>query len=341
MRVIRPIIFALAAIVFASDAPAQTQRGPTRCICGPWDHRILPAGSTCEQVCSGSTGSPSRAPSSAPSPTIDHEAERRAREAEAQAERDRQAAEDRQRKEEAERQARFIRDRDAAAGTLRGSIGTSAGANSTGGTQLRGSSSEVVGRQLRGTVSQPDVGGPQAAWKQLHCAASILSPALAKLKIDGTPGDPDYAEFRFLADEAANALNGQRLRVTCAPAPAMPQSTRPATDPAQQAQAQAQVVTKVRELATKLEDGRRKQEQAQATMRQANAPVSAADGAVASVVEEQRRINRARDQAGNEMARAQRDLNEGKRTTESATRELKKIQESVERVVTGERVVFE
>jgi hypothetical protein len=243
------------------------------------------------------------------------------------------AIEVQRKKEEAERQARFIRDRDAAVTTLRGSIGTSAAANSTGGAELRGSDTVAVGHQLRGAATQPDVGGRQAAWKQLHCAASILGPAIQALDLAGT-GKSDYKEFRFLADEAANALNGQRLKVSCAPAPAMPPSLGRARDPVRQAEGEQQLVAKVRDLGTKLEDARRKQSEAQATLR---GEAAANPGAPTSdVVEQQRRINRARDAAGNEMAKAQREFNEGKRSEESAKKELQKVQRVVENIEKGQ-----
>lgn len=253
-------------------------------------------------------------------------------------ERERQAAEEQSRKEDAERQAKFLRDRDAAAGTLRGSIGTSAGPNSSGGPQLRGSTEVAVGRQLRGAVAQPDLGGREAAWKQLHCAASILGPAIAALDLDSKSRKPDFNEFRFLADEAANALNGQKLRVSCAPAPAMPKYSGPAKEPARQALAEQRLVAKVLDLGTKLEDARRKQDEAQAKLRGDAAPK--VDPA-ADVIEQQRRINRARDAAGNEMAKAQRDFNEGKRSEESARKELKKIEQKVDSVVRGERLSWD
>ena len=79
--------------------------------------------------------------------------------------------------------------------------------------------------------------------------------------------------------------------------------------------------------------------QAQAKLRGDAAPK--ADPAIADVVEQQRRINRARDSAGNEMAKAQREFNQGKRSEEGAKKELQKIQEKVESVVKGERVTFD
>lgn len=304
------------------------------CAC-PGKHKALGPAKTCEEACfgrppasGGNTGNTGSTPSTVHAPSVDHEALRLAREAEEQA----KAEEARRRAEDAERQARFIRDRDAAAVTLRGSIGISAGANSNA-SELRGSDTVAVGRQLRGTAQQPDVSGRHAAWKQLHCAASILGPGISAAVKE------DYAESRFLLDEAANALNGQRLRVTCPPAPEMPRYSGPAIDPGRQAEVEKRLVEKARDLATKLEDARRKQSDAQAALRGPAAPK--VEAPTDNVVEQQRRINRARDDAANANAKAQRDFNEGKRSEESAKKELNKIQEKVESVVLGERITWD
>lgn len=94
----------------------------------------------CYRCGPGGCGSPG------PGPTIDHEAERRRQEAEA-AERQRKAEEERRRKEE-----EFRRERDAAAGTLKGSLAGAtpelkgvSGSDSNG---LKGVESQV-GRQLK------------------------------------------------------------------------------------------------------------------------------------------------------------------------------------------------
>jgi hypothetical protein len=87
-------------------------------------------------------------PSSSP-PGRDYGAEQREQEAaaaaeeqrrrDAELEQQRREAENKRRLEEIERQTQFLNDRDAAAGTLRGSTGTGTPVNGAGGTGLRGS----------------------------------------------------------------------------------------------------------------------------------------------------------------------------------------------------------
>ena len=84
-----------------------------------------------------------------PAPAVDYEAERRQQEAAAAAA---AAAAERRIKEEAERQAAFIRSRDEAASTLKGSIGTSSSPNNGG---LKGSSDYG----LKGAVSDHGLKG--------------------------------------------------------------------------------------------------------------------------------------------------------------------------------------
>ena len=176
----------------------------------------------------------------------DDGAARRAREAEAASAA--AAAAEQQRREEAERiernrlaeekrkkDAEFIRNRDATASTLRGAgIGTAVTPNDG----LRGSGGVDTGlRELRGgDRAARDLQGPQAAWKQLHCAASLSGYAMAALS-KPMPGDatknfqePDYQEFSFLAKEASNAFNGQALGVECPAAPPFPDSSGRAVD---------------------------------------------------------------------------------------------------------------
>jgi hypothetical protein len=162
----------------------------------------------------------------------DDGAARRAQEAAAEAERQRQEEADgiereRLAEEKRKKDAEFIRDRDATAHTLKGGvIGTTAAPNDGG---LKGSSTLDTGlRELRDSdrVAR-DVQGPQAAWKQLHCAAALSGYAFAALSKPAQGKaenfqDPDYQEFSFLAKEALNALNGQTLGVACPAAPPFP-----------------------------------------------------------------------------------------------------------------------
>lgn len=147
--------------------------GDGSCCPCPGQMQCLYPHSSCEAACglvseggSSSSGSSGR----------DYEAERRAQEQaeaarraeqerQAELERQRREAENKRRIEEAERQAKFLEDRDAAASTLRGSTGTSVSAGgglrgsaaTSGGTGLRGSSADTGLRGLRsGTTATPN-----------------------------------------------------------------------------------------------------------------------------------------------------------------------------------------
>lgn len=172
---------------------------------------------TLANPCTGGSGSSGGGGYSAPS--YDYEAERRQQEEQAaeaervrQEEVRRQEAEDRRRKEEAEKQAAFIRSRDEAARSLKGS-------SFSGG--LKGSSQlelKDAMRELKGSSQvSPDKSKQVVAWKQLHCAASIAGYALSALQTRG-----DYKEFGTLSTEALKALDGQRLNVECRSAPPFP-----------------------------------------------------------------------------------------------------------------------
>lgn len=88
------------------------------------------------------------------------EAERRAEEErQAELERQRREAENKRRIEEAERQAKFLEDRDAAASTLRGSTGTRASSSGAGEPVLRGSAATSGGTGLRGSSSDTGLRG--------------------------------------------------------------------------------------------------------------------------------------------------------------------------------------
>ncbi len=136
------------------------------------------AGSQRDAVCQGSCGGgcgPCPGSSSSGSSggydnsSYDYEAARRAQEqaeaarraeAEHQAELERQhrEAENKRLMEEAARQAEFIKDRDAAAGTLRGSTGTRAASGGFGEPVLRGSSADTGLRGLKsGNTTTPNL----------------------------------------------------------------------------------------------------------------------------------------------------------------------------------------
>jgi hypothetical protein len=143
------------------------------------------------------------------------EAEARARE---EAERDR-IAEAKRKKDKEEKDGKFIRDRDEAANTLKGSTGTTNpndfGLKGSGNYSLRDAVAEPG---LKGsTTSSPDPSKQAAAWRQLHCAAYIFGYALSALQTKDT-----YNEYGTLSVEAMKALDGKRPNVVCKPPPSVP-----------------------------------------------------------------------------------------------------------------------
>lgn len=167
------------------------------------------------------------------SPGNDGGAARRAQEAEAEHQRQ-QAEADRierdriakEKREKDEKDAKFISDRDEAARHLKGSSGFSTphlkGVSSS---ELKGSSNNPFGLKdavrdtgLKGSSTSREAQKKQvAAWKQVHCAASIAQYALAALQTKG-----DYDEFGSLSVEAFKAMDGQQTNVECKQAPAFP-----------------------------------------------------------------------------------------------------------------------
>lgn len=180
-----------------------------------------PSGTASNPVCiprsqagnssSGSGGTPSQ---SYGGPSAD-ELARQARERERQ-EQARRQEEARRQAEQAERQRRYTADRDAAAGTMKGGTGTPFfGAGSMKGAPPAGGAI----RELKPAAKVRDLGGAQAAWKQLNCAASLSGTAFASLH---RRTGPDYDEFSYMTREATNALNGDSLGVQCPASPTMP-----------------------------------------------------------------------------------------------------------------------
>lgn len=314
-------------------------------------------------------GSPCPGQSRPSTPAHDYEAERRRiedQERQRREEEDRQRqAEERQRKEEEAKQKKWEQERDEAGKTLRGSTGTPffSGAGELRGSagmgvttnELRGSSTGSSTQLPRDALREPglrdprsdrverDLGGRRAAWKQLHCAASILSPALLALRLDDPSRKPDYAEFRYLANEAINALNGQRLGVTCAQAPEFPRLSDGAPDMGRVINIATHTVERAQQLVGKLEEAQRKQQQATEAMSANRSTAGSAPqrSDVDQAGEAQRRINAARDAAGNEMARLQREFNERRKSEDEAKTGLKKIQDTVRKVVEGGELGFD
>lgn len=154
---------------------------------------------------------------------------RRAQEAEAE----RQAETRRAQEAEAERQRQFNRERDTASRELKGVGGGDLQLKGIGGStaffDIKGSASpgQAVGL-IKTDAPQGAVRDVDTAWKQIHCAAEIAGKALQKAKrlaaeVDlGTASAAELDEIRYLASESANALQGERLGVTCSPAPPAP-----------------------------------------------------------------------------------------------------------------------
>jgi hypothetical protein len=134
-------------------------------------------------------------------------------------ERARQAEETRRLREKQQHDA-FIKERDST--VLKGDTGTPVfgigGLKGVGSTDsgLKGISAAEPAKELR------DLSGPQAAWKQLNCAAAIAGNAIAALQsaIDGKTGERD--EFKYLSSESSRALAGEQLGVVCPAPPPLP-----------------------------------------------------------------------------------------------------------------------
>jgi hypothetical protein len=130
-------------------------------------------------------------------------------------ERARQAEATRLLKEQQQHDA-FIKERDST--VLKGDTGT----DFFGTRGLKGVGSADSG--LKGiSAAEPakehrDLAGPQAAWKQLNCAAAIAGSAILALQsaLDGKNDERD--EFKYLSNESSKALAGETLGVAC-PAP--------------------------------------------------------------------------------------------------------------------------
>ena len=297
-----------ATLWLPSDALAQI-RG--RCVPTPPCY----CSEECLRCGPGGCGSPGGS-----APTIDHEAERRARE-----EADRQREENERRELErrkAEQQMQFEHDRDKTAESLKGNT-------STGAFGLKGVAPADSGLRAPGERVDRDITGKQAAWKQLHCAASILGPAIAA--ITPPPGkEPDFTESRYLLNEALNALNGQRLGVQCSAAPPMPQASGQAPTLDRAIENQKKLIDRAHSAASQLEQATRARTQADDPIARAYAEQQAYQAAqeqrLAPIREQQRQINRERERkpgqppAPSPEAQAKKELDEISKT-------VKKVQE--------------
>jgi hypothetical protein len=207
----RPLAIMLTLLTAPNALPAQSSADYKAWLSWCIQQGGMPNYNPNNPVCTpGTPGGGASSQHSAPTysgPSSD-ELAREARERERREEARRQA-------DEAERQRRFIADRDAAAGTLKGT-----GTPFFGATELKGAPPEGSGiRDIKPAAEARDLGGPQAAWKQLNCAASLSGTAFAALR---RRTGPDYDEFSYLTREATNALNGDPLGVQCPAPSAMP-----------------------------------------------------------------------------------------------------------------------
>lgn len=313
------------------------------CACpAPIPHKPLGNAASCEEACYGRRGGGNS------SSNNDAEAARLAREREESERVEREAAEAEQQrlaeekrlKAEADQKA-FIKSRDET--KLRGSLGTSSGANSSGGTELRGSGSGNQGDPpLRGSridtgirtgkpnTVERDFSGPNAAWKELFCAASILGPAVAALNIDDQASvKADYSGFKTLASEAINALSGEVKGVPCAKAPELPGSARGSASSEAMVESGKRLVTKAVDLAAKLEKARIQKTGAEAELKRP-APLPPA-GSDENVVARQRAINTVRDEEAKRIADAQRNFSVGVTREKEARADLKKIADAMKK----------
>lgn len=166
----------------------------------------------CKRACGYQEPVTGNAPGYDNVPVPDYGAEQRARE-----ETDRQEREEETKRLEAERQRQFIENRDEGAKLLKGNTGAA-------GFGLKGVDPSESGLRKPDKPVSRDIGGKQAAWKQLHCASSITGGALIALQ-NGVE-----QEFSYLVGEAAKALNGEQLGVECKSAPPLPEPKGRALD---------------------------------------------------------------------------------------------------------------
>lgn len=235
-RVLTRTLAISCGLLTCLSSTSRSQSAPTSCrVYCPNGTSFLVSCNTTVDPCasggSGGSGGSRRTPPRGPSPAeveaerearlkaeeAEREARRRAEEAaEAAREEDarKQAAYEAEQKRQQEEQARFILDRDAAAAALKTPIGRTVTPNSDG---LK---SPLVDLGLKAPATdQRDLQGAQAAWKQLNCAAAISQGAFAALKLQSrtTTDLPQFEDFKYLAGEAINALNGAPRGVACPP----------------------------------------------------------------------------------------------------------------------------
>ncbi len=242
----------------------------------------------------------------------------------AQEERDRQAAE--QKKRDAER--------DEAYKSLKGSTGkigttilTNSGTN-TG--PLIGSRVDTGVKDGRPKTGVRDFSGPNSAWKQLFCAADIMSSAIASLNIrDERSIKTDPVQFRDLANEASNALDGDPKGIPCRAAPGLPKFSSKYDSPGKLIEASQRLLNNVVVLADKLERARETKSTAAAIINKSNG--TATGKPLADPVAEQRRLNALRDAEAKRLWKAQKDFEKGELTEKDAKTKIGKIQDDLKK----------
>ncbi|MBI5026497.1 MAG: hypothetical protein HZC12_07185 [Nitrospirae bacterium] len=144
---------------------------------------------------SGSRGSDSNQYPDYTPPAYDDGAERKQKQEELERRRKEEEEKARQQQEE------FIRERDKAAGSLKGSGSGTFGIKGTPEGDL----------QIKSAAPSKEIRDISTAWRQLHCAATISLSAIDAARKD----PPDLEEVRYLGEEVIKALNGDRMGVAC------------------------------------------------------------------------------------------------------------------------------
>jgi len=202
----------LLSITIPSIAVGQKPAGEFMCAC-PGLSKPLGNAANCEEACYGRRSPPGGGASSDTRARDEArargESEARAREEAKAAERER-IAEAKRKKDKEERDAKFIRDRDEAANTLKGSTGTATPNDfglkgSSGSTTLRGSDSS--GTELRGNRPNDGLRGASPSNDPMVVDArnvpsslpKSLDAAIARTYIDAPPGVPERIRKGFQA----------------------------------------------------------------------------------------------------------------------------------------------
>jgi hypothetical protein len=214
----RVTLLAVSFLAAASSLNAQRNWSEYKQWCESQGGIAYPNPPRCEPKSSPSSGNSSSNSNAEASRRA--EEERRARE-EADAESER-AAEEKRKKDKAEADAKFARERDEAAKTLKGSSGTA----STNDFGLKGSGGAT---DLRDAVAEPGLKGSTGptmrdtskqalAWRQVHCAASVFKYALNAISSQNV----NYEEYGLLSAEAMKSVDGAKVDVQCEVAPNVP-----------------------------------------------------------------------------------------------------------------------